>query len=64
MLKWNTVNQEFIIESYWYKDAVTAVANGAPAGKAQDQPNPTPTPTPALPTPIMVENDDGDDAYA
>ena len=57
----NSKSKEFIIESYWYKDAVTAVANGAPAGKAQDQPNPTPTPTPALPTPIMVENDDGDD---
>jgi len=55
----NSKSQDFIIESYWYKDAVTAVANGAPAGKAQDQPNPTPTPTPALPTPIMVE--DGDD---
>ena len=53
----NSKSKEFIIESYWYKDAVTAVANGAPAGKAQDQPNPTP----ALPTPIMVENDDGDD---
>ena len=51
----NSKSKDFIIESYWYKDAVTAVANGAPAGKAQDQPNPTP----ALPTPIMV--DDGDD---
>lgn len=57
----NSKSQEFVIESYWYKDAVTAVANGAPAGKAQDQPSLNPVPTPAIPTPIMVENDDGDD---
>lgn len=57
----NSKSQEFVIESYWYKDRATAVANGAPAGKAKDQPSLNPVPKPALPTPIMVENDDGDD---